>query len=167
MRYTVTVAGRTFVIDLGATPPTIDGCPVQADLHKVRGTALQHLLLDGRSFTLVLREEGRGLWGVHVDGRRAQAEVMDERERAIREMTGRGAQPRGPKPVRAPMPGLVVRLDVEAGQLVRAGQGVVIVEAMKMQNELKAETGGVVSRILVKPGQPVEKGAVLVEFESE
>jgi len=80
-------------------------------------------------------------------------------------MTGGGAVAQGPKPVRAPMPGLVVRVEVEPGQEVKAGQGVVIIEAMKMENELKAEAVGVVSRVLVQQGQAVEKGAVLVEFE--
>ena len=65
------------------------------------------------------------------------------------------------------MPGLVVRVDVEPGHRVEAGQGVVIIEAMKMENELKAEADGVVSRVLVEQGQAVEKGAVLVEFEAE
>jgi pyruvate carboxylase subunit B len=65
------------------------------------------------------------------------------------------------------MPGLVLRLEVERGQAVRRGDGLVIVEAMKMENELKAESNGVVDRIHVAPGQPVEKGALLVEFEAE
>jgi pyruvate carboxylase subunit B len=62
------------------------------------------------------------------------------------------------------MPGLVVRVEVAEGQSVTAGQGVVIMEAMKMENELKAEAAGVVGKILVQPGQAVEKGAVLIEF---
>jgi pyruvate carboxylase subunit B len=92
------------------------------------------------------------------------AEVVDERTRAIRALTGRSGAAAGPRPVRAPMPGLVVRVEVEAGQSVVAGQGVVIMEAMKMENELRAETGGVVARVHAVPGAAVEKGAVLVEF---
>jgi pyruvate carboxylase subunit B len=67
--------------------------------------------------------------------------------------------------MRAPMPGLIVRVDVTAGDEVRTGEGVVIIEAMKMENELRADGGGIVSRVLVEAGQAVEKGAVLVEFE--
>ncbi|HEY0673364.1 MAG TPA: acetyl-CoA carboxylase biotin carboxyl carrier protein subunit, partial [Longimicrobiales bacterium] len=67
----------------------------------------------------------------------------------------------------APMPGLVLRVDVEAGQQVNAGQGVVIIEAMKMENELRADAAGVVARILVQPGTAVEKGTVLVEFATD
>jgi pyruvate carboxylase subunit B len=62
------------------------------------------------------------------------------------------------------MPGLVVRVEVGVGDTVRAGQGVLIMEAMKMENELKADAPGVVSRILAESGQAVEKGAVLIEF---
>jgi len=168
MRYYVSIEGRTVEVDLGGPVPHVDGQPVDADLEQVPGTELYHMRLDGRSLPLVLRPgEERGVWEVHALGSRLVAEVVDERTRAIRELTGRDTRARGPRPVRAPMPGLVIRLDVETGQSVRPGQGVVIVEAMKMQNELKAETAGIVTRILVTPGQPVEKGAVLVEFESE
>lgn len=168
MRYFVTVSGRTWEIDLSGTEALVDGQPVSADLRAVHGTGLRHMLVDGESFPLVLNPgDGRGEWHVHIDGRRFAVEVLDERARAIREMTGQGAAPRGPKPVRAPMPGLVVRVEVEPGQVVRPGQGIVIVEAMKMENELRTEAGGVVARIHVAAGQAVEKGAVLVEFAAD
>ncbi|HEX6941207.1 MAG TPA: biotin/lipoyl-containing protein [Longimicrobiales bacterium] len=166
MRYYVTIGGRTFEVDLSGGAATVDGQPVAAELRTVPGTPIRHLLADGRSFGLVAgRGEARGVWDLHVDGQRYAVEVVDERARAIRAMTGAGQAPQGSKPVRAPMPGLVVRVEVEAGQSVRAGQGVVIIEAMKMENELKAEAEGVVARVLVQQGQAVEKGAVLVEFE--
>src|SRR5690606_4305070 len=126
------------------------------------GTPLHHLLLDGVSHPLhAAPGTGAGNWVVHADGGRLEAEVVDERTRAIRALTSASAGPRGPRPVRAPMPGLVVRILVEAGEHVAAGQGVAIVEAMKMENELKADAPGVVSRVTVQPGQAVEKGAVM------
>ncbi len=167
MRYYVTIGGRTFEVDLSGDAITVDGQPVAAELKPVPGTPIRHLLADGRSFGLVVgRGDERGSWDLHLNGQRYAVEVIDERTRAIRAMTGGGRETQGPKPVRAPMPGLVVRVEVEAGQSVKAGQGVVIIEAMKMENELKAEAEGVVSRVLVQQGQAVEKGAVLVEFES-
>jgi pyruvate carboxylase subunit B len=63
------------------------------------------------------------------------------------------------------MPGLVVRVDVVPGQSVAAGTGLVVLEAMKMQNELRAGAPGTVATVRVQPGQAVEKGQVLVEFE--
>ncbi|HET9982661.1 MAG TPA: biotin/lipoyl-containing protein [Longimicrobiales bacterium] len=167
MRYYVTIGDRTVEVDLTGPRPRVDGVEVEADLVALPGTPVRHLLLDGRSYALVARAgEARGAWDVHLDGRRFAPEVVDERTRAIRAMTGKGAVAQGPRPVRAPMPGLVTRVDVAVGQAVQAGQGVLVIEAMKMQNELRADAGGTVVRILVEAGQAVEKGAVLVEFEA-
>ncbi len=167
MLYSVTIGDRTFEVDLGGDTPRVDGQPIEAELARVPNTPVRHLLADGRSFGLVAKSgASRGAWELHLDGHRFEVEVIDERTRAIRQMTGGGAGAQGPKPVRAPMPGLVVRVAVEPGQSVSAGQGVVIVEAMKMENELKAEAAGVVARIHVQEGQAVDKGAVLVEFEA-
>ena len=165
MRYFVTVEGRTFEVDLSGTAPTVDGTEVDAELVGIPGTPTRHLLEDQRSHTLVTRRNDRHEWELHLDGQRHTVEVVDERTRAIREMTGHAAAASGPKPVRAPMPGLVVQVSVEVGDTVSAGQSVAIIEAMKMENDLKAESEGRVAEVLVEPGQAVEKGAVLVEFE--
>lgn len=165
MRYYVTIGDRTYEVDLSESPQ-IDGEPVDAELVTVPGTPVRHLLADGRSMTVVARRGEQGGWELYLAGERFDADVVDERTRAIRAMTGKGGAAEGPRPVRAPMPGLVVGLLVEEGQAVAAGDGVAIVEAMKMENELKAEAPGVVSKILVEEGQAVDKGTVLVEFES-
>ena len=104
------------------------------------------------------------MWDLRVGGRRYYAEAVDERTRAIREMTGLAAGPLGPRPVRAPMPGMVVKIEVAVGDAVTPGQGVAIVEAMKMENELKAESAGVVTRIHVEPGDAVEKDQILIDL---
>ena len=166
MLYHVTIGTRVFAIELDGGSIVIDGVPVsQAELVTLPGTQMKHLLLDGRSVS-VIAERAADEWSLHVDGWPLRAAVVDERTRAIRAMTGRAAGPQGPKPVRAPMPGMIVRTEVSVGDRVRAGQGVVIMEAMKMENELKAEADGIVARILTEAGQAVEKGAMLVEFEA-
>ena len=76
-----------------------------------------------------------------------------------------GQKAGGPTTLKAPMPGLVVRVAVEAGAKVEAGAPLVVLEAMKMENELRATSAGVVKGVKVKAGQAVEKGQVLVEFE--
>ena len=76
------------------------------------------------------------------------------------------AAARGPQPIKAPMPGMVVKVEVDVGDRVELGQGIVVVEAMKMENELQAQAIGVVRRVHVEPGQAVEKDQVLVEFGS-
>lgn len=167
MRYYVTLEERTFEVDLTGDVPLVDGEPVEAELARVPGTPTRHLLANGRSHTFVAQRRGRHSWELHLDGGRYEAEVVDERTRAIRAMTGRAAGPQGPKPVRAPMPGLVVSVSVEPGDAVEAGQSVAIIEAMKMENDLKAPAAGVVSRVAVEAGAPVEKGAVMIEFRAE
>jgi biotin carboxyl carrier protein len=167
MRYYVTVDGQTFEVDLAGDVPLVDGEPVAAALTRVADNPTLHLLANGRSHTLVARHHDRRTWDLHLDGERFEVDVVDERTRAIQAMTGQGAASKGPRPVAAPMPGLVVRVNVAPGDRVEAGQSVVIMEAMKMENDLKAEAAGLVERVTVEPGQAVEKGAVLVEFSVE
>jgi propionyl-CoA carboxylase alpha chain len=66
----------------------------------------------------------------------------------------------------APMPGLIVRVNVAAGDRVQPGQGLVVMEAMKMENELRATAAGTVKRVMAAPGAAVEKGALLLEMET-
>ena len=165
MRYFVTIGDRTLVVDLTGARPTVDGTALDVHLATLPGSPVRHLLADGRSVTLVAEPgDRRGHWTLELAGRRLRAEVVDERTRAIREMTGADADP-AERTVVAPMPGLVVRVEVEPGQTVSAGQGLVIVEAMKMENELRAPADGVVARVDVAAGQTVEKGAVLLTLE--
>ncbi|MGD8320668.1 MAG: biotin/lipoyl-binding protein, partial [Gemmatimonadota bacterium] len=145
MRYFVTLAGRTFEVELGPEGATVDGRTVDAGLARVEGTDTRSLVLDGDSYRILARRDGHDAWDVHLRGRRYRAEAVDERTHAIRQMTGAAAAAVGPRPVRAPMPGLVVKVEVQEGDEVVAGQGVAIVEAMKMENELKTESAGVVS----------------------
>jgi acetyl/propionyl-CoA carboxylase alpha subunit len=165
MRYFVTIGDRRFAVDLAGASPSVDGTPIQAQMSRVPGTSLRHLLADGRSHAvLAYPGEQRGRWDLLIGGQRLALDAVDERTYAIREMTG-GAAVEVENTVKAPMPGLVVRVDVAEGQPVKAGQGVVVVEAMKMENELKAPADGVVARILVQPGQTVDKGATLIVLE--
>jgi biotin carboxyl carrier protein len=165
MRYSVTIGGRTVEVDLSGGKPRVDGREVEAELVRVPDSSLLHLRVDGHGFALALRRlGGRGEWEVDLSGRRLEAVAVDERTRAIRELTG-GHEAAAVRTVSAPMPGLVVRVEVSVGDRVRAGQGVVIVEAMKMENELKAPGDGVVARVEVEAGQTVEKGAVLLVLE--
>jgi biotin carboxyl carrier protein len=102
-----------------------------------------------------------------MDGWRFEVEALDERTRAIRELSAAQQGPAGPAPVIAPMPGLIVRVQVAVGDRVAAGQGVVVMEAMKMENELRAPAAGVVRLVNAVAGTAVEKGTRLIEFELE
>ncbi|HUP90273.1 MAG TPA: biotin/lipoyl-containing protein [Longimicrobiales bacterium] len=168
MRYFVTVGERTFEIELNGDIAAIDGESVDVTLTQVAGTAVRRLAINSQTHRLVADAgEGKGDWDLHLDGFRIAAEVVDERTRAIRAMTAKSGTVTGPRPVKAPMPGMIVRIDVQPGDKVRAGQGVVVIEAMKMENELKAEAAGTVSKIHAEPGTAVEKGTVLIEFTND
>ncbi len=165
MKYFVTVGGREHVVEVDGDRIMLDGEPVTATAAAVEGTPVRQVLLDGASWMLTLDPAGRGRWDVGWRGDRWEVEVVDERTRHIRSLTGAGQGRAGGGEIKAPMPGLVVRVLVEPGQAVEAGQGVVVLEAMKMENELKAAAPGVVRAIRAEVGRPVEKGQVLVELE--
>lgn len=166
MKYFVTIEGREFQVTVEGDRVTVNDTPVTAHLSSIEGTPLRHLLIGDRSFTLPFHGEGGGRWTMGFQGEAWQAEVVDERTRHIRTLTGRGDEKKGGGQLKAPMPGMVIRVDVEAGQSVAAGAAVVVLEAMKMQNELRASVAATVSAVRVQPGQAVEKGQVLVEFEA-
>ena len=164
MRYFVTMGSRTVEVELGPDGMRVDGREVTANLVELDGTEIRSLLLDNRSYRVLAAREGRGLWGFHLAGHHIDARVVDERTRAIEEMTGVKEGPLGPRVLKAPMPGMVVRVEVAEGDLVGEGQGLVIVEAMKMENELKSGGNARVRKILVTAGEAVEKDQVLLEF---
>lgn len=163
MKYTVTIEGRTIVVEVLGDGVVVDGVRHAATLEPVPHTPVRHLVLDGRSHALALTRQPDG-WTVGVSGDVWSADVVDERTRALREMTGAGPRQGAGGSVKAPMPGLVLRLEVAVGDTVRAGQGLVVLEAMKMENEIKAVGAGVVRTIHVAAGQAVEKGTVLLDL---
>lgn len=162
MKYHVTVAGRTHEVVLDGGAVLVDGARMTAELRAVPGTPVRHLLIDGRSVSVAVEPEGAGRWVLVRAGERVEVEVVDERTRHTRSLVGPGRTQAGGGVVKAPMPGLVVRVLVEPGQTVAAGSGLVVLEAMKMENELKATGPGVVAAVTVRPGQAVEKGQALV-----
>jgi pyruvate carboxylase subunit B len=166
MRYRVTVNGRVFDVEVPPEPGvvTVEGAPHPSVLRPVSGTPLRMLDLDGSSWTMPVVNTGPGTWLIQVAGERHEVEVIDERTAHIRSLAGAGATASGPKALKAPMPGLVVRIVAEPGQPVASGASLVVLEAMKMENDLKASGAAVVDQVLVTAGQTVEKGTVLVTF---
>lgn len=165
MKYLVDVNGTRITVELDGAQVTVDGRTVEASLTHVEGTPVR-LVRVGEQVHRVTARRGasRGQWLLDVDGSRVEAEALDERMRAIKDLTAASAAASGPAPVVAPMPGLVVRINVAPGDTVSAGQGLVVIEAMKMENELRATTAGVVTGIRVTTGQAVDKGTVLVDL---
>ncbi|MGH7538755.1 MAG: acetyl-CoA carboxylase biotin carboxyl carrier protein subunit [Gemmatimonadales bacterium] len=168
MRYIVRIGSRTVEVDVHGAAIVVDGQPIEAHLAAIPGTPLHHLLLAGRSWTVAaqplsgLGEGGGSRWALGAVGERIEVEAIDERTRAIQALTGRRGGGKTGGVVRAPMPGLVVRVEVTEGQRVAAGAALVVVEAMKMENELRAAGAGLVAKVHVRPGTAVEKNTPLV-----
>ena len=154
------------VVEIDGDKVRVDGEDVVARIADLPGTPIV-LLSVGESVYRVAASRGpsKGRYSLAADGRRYEVEALDERTRAIRQLSAATAGPSGPAPLVAPMPGLIVRINVAQGDQVKAGQGLVVMEAMKMENELRAVAAGTVKAIRVSPGTAVERGATLVELE--
>jgi biotin carboxyl carrier protein len=167
MRYVVDVNGERITVDLDGVTATVDGRQYEVGLERVDGTPVR-LVRIGESVHRVSarRQPGaqRGSFVLDVNGFRYETDALDERTRTIRDLSTAGAAPSGPAPLVAPMPGLVVRVNVEVGDAVAVGQSLVVVEAMKMENELRAGSPGVVTAVRAVVGAAVNKGSVLVEL---
>ena len=136
----------------------IDGQTIEVDVAR-SGRTIYSIIEDGHQFEAAVDEKGAHGFDVLVAGRLFHLEALDERTRLL---AGQAAQvPTGPQTVMAEMPGKVVKLHLRAGDAVREGQGVVVVEAMKMENEIASPIQGVVREIAVSEGQTVEAGAPL------
>lgn len=166
MKYIATVDGADLEVVLDGEQVLVNGTRAPARLAEVAGTPERVLMLGDEVHRLIVRRgASRGRYTIWVGGFRFDVEALDERARAIRELAAASAGPSGPAPLVAPMPGMIVRLNVQEGEPVQAGQGLVVMEAMKMENELRAAAAGTVRRVHVSPGTAVEKGALLLELE--
>jgi acetyl/propionyl-CoA carboxylase alpha subunit len=166
MKYLVRVDGTETEIVVDSDGVRLGAEHVAARVSEIEGTPVRLLNIGNEVHRLVVRRgPSRGEYIIWLDGFRFVVEAFDERTLAIRQLAGATAGPAGPAPLRAPMPGMIVRVNVQAGDQVQSGQGLVVMEAMKMENELRANGAGVVKRVLAAPGTAVEKGALLLELE--
>lgn len=135
----------------------------EIDLSLVGDGSAFSLLVDGRSHDVIVERVDGGVV-VQLLGQRIEVEVLDDRERAARAVAG--ARPSGPQEICAVMPGVVVEVLVAEGDVVEAGQTLLVLEAMKMQNPLQADAAGVVKGIKVQKGTAVAGGALLMVIEA-
>jgi biotin carboxyl carrier protein len=141
---------------------TLDGQLVDADAVEITPHSLS-ILLEGQSYEVRLSPSADGVLKIQTGLQEFTAEVTDPR--AWRGRRHGTLEAEGRQQVVAPMPGKVIRVLVQAGDRVEAGQGLLVVEAMKMQNEIRSPKGGTVERLHVKEGQPVNAGEVLAWVE--
>jgi len=163
MKYVTTVGEHTFEIEIEERGTArVDGQARAVDLKEVVPGRLYSLLLDNTSYEAFVESGKMGCFRVLLRGELYHAQVEDER--AIRLARGlAGFIPdSGEIPIKAPMPGLIVNVPVTAGQAVKQGEALIILESMKMDNELCAPRDGTVARLHVEAGDSVEGKQTLV-----
>jgi len=165
MKFQIEAAGASTPAEVtgeaGRYTVVLDGAAVVVDARQsVEG--VWSILLDGISHVAEVTE-GDGSYAVDVGGERYTVRVEEESRYIIR-TRGSGGAERG-QVLKAPMPGKVTLIEVTVGQSVAPGDGLIVLEAMKMENEFKAQTTGTVKEIRVQVGQPVNPGDVLLVIE--
>jgi biotin carboxyl carrier protein len=162
MKYIASADGENFEVEIRPNEQlVVNGKQVQADFQSVADQPVYTLLLNGESFEALVYPSENGVQ-VLLRGRLFDFIVEDERQRRLRQSSGGAAMQSGDYQLKAPMPGLIVAIPVEEGQEIQSGDDLIILESMKMQNELKAPRDGTVNRIRVSAGDNVDQNQVLM-----
>ncbi len=165
MKYVATINGQEYEVEIvDERRVRVGDKLLTVDFEPVSGQPIYSLIVDGKSFESFVYQ-GDEDWEVLLRGRQYQVKVEDEREKRLRAAASGSATEGGEFHLKAPMPGLVVSVPVEEGQKVTKGQVLLVLESMKMQNELKAPRAGTVGRIRVKAGESVEQKQIMLSLQ--
>jgi len=171
-RYVVTLGDERKDVTLGGDGErwtlTVDGVAHSIERTVIEEGEIYSLIIGNRSYRVDLVEKNweSGRLAVAALGETVEMEVRDELEAVVESMAG-ASKNRGLFELKAPMPGVVVKSLAKAGDRIERGQSLLVLEAMKMQNELPSEMDGIVQEILVQDGQLVETGALLARVAGE
>lgn len=161
MKYFAGVGDHSFEIEITEDGVFVDGELIAVDLRQSGVSQLYSMLLDGASYEMII-EETQQSFDVTLRGEQFRVQVEDERTRRLHGGRQGAALPHGDLAVRAPIPGLIVKIMVQDGDEIIEDQPLIILEAMKMENEIRAVRPGVVRKVEVSAGQSVEQDAVLM-----
>lgn len=163
MKLELEIAGKVRAVDYtpGSASAVIDGVSLPVEARMLRPGVLS-LLVEGRAWRVLLDDDPNEP-AVLIAGERMTYRVDDPR--SLKARRARSGATDGPKTIKASMPGRVVRVLAAKGDAVAARQGIVVIEAMKMQNELKSPKDGVIAELRVKPNDTVATGDVLAVVE--
>lgn len=139
----------------------VDGEEVVVDMQHVTNSVIYSMLVDGHSYEIFANLD-EDHWRIFLGGHRYTVTVEDERSKRLKEFTQSETKPQGDVAVRAPMPGLVIKVLVGVGQTVEANEPLLLLEAMKMENEMRAPVAGVVKEVRVNTQQAVELQQTLI-----
>jgi biotin carboxyl carrier protein len=151
-----------FLVEIDGENHSLDGAALDSVSIEEVMSGVFSILLGTRSFTVHLAAQGDRIEVVSSDGVPRLVAVADARDRRA---SADASSSKGPALIRAQMPGKIIKVLVEIGARVEAGQGLIVAEAMKMQNEVKSPKNGVVARILVSEGATVSAGETLMVLE--
>jgi biotin carboxyl carrier protein len=161
MRYDVTLGGKVYRLELlrkeAGWKCALDGREISIEAAPISAETLS-LLIDGKSFEIKHQPTAEGA-EIFIRGTRYEVSVTDPRSWRGRRRAGHGET--GPQELTASMPGKVVRVLAREGDSIAAGQGIAVVEAMKMQNEIRSPRAGVLKKLLAREGMKVNAGEVL------
>ena len=161
MKYITTVNDRQYSIEIDQEGRiTVDGDAFDVDFHSLAEGGILSLILNNHSLEAIVEERDQA-WEVLIRGELYSVQVQDERAYRLAMARGVTAEVTGEAAIKSPMPGLIIAVTVEEGQLVSKGDQIVILESMKMENELRSPRDGVVKRLHVQPGASVEKDQLL------
>jgi biotin carboxyl carrier protein len=162
VKYVTTIGETDFIIEvLDKRRVSVNGQVMEVDFENISGQPVYSMVIDGKSYEAYVYEV-EDEWQVLLLGQQYPVKVEDEREKRLRAAAGGTVAESGEFHLKAPMPGLVVTLAVEQGQEVAKGDVLVILESMKMQNELKSPRAGRITRLRIKVGETVEQRQTLL-----
>jgi biotin carboxyl carrier protein len=157
---------KSFEIDFNNGQPVLNGSPLSWDFTRINETTF-HILHNNKSYSaeLVQLDKATKTIKLKINGNLHTMEVKDRYDLLLEKMGMNSAASGKLNSVKAPMPGLIVKINVAVGDTVKAGDALLVLEAMKMENMIKASGDATVSVVKVSKGNSVEKGQVLIEFK--
>jgi biotin carboxyl carrier protein len=168
MKYFVAVEGRTFELDFQEEDErlhvAVGDQQLVLDLRQISLPSLYSLLINNQSYEVLVESEGDE-YDVLIGPAMFHLKVQDEWSRRLANIQRRNDVATGELAIKAPMPGAVVRVEVTPGEEVKRGHGLVVLAAMKMENQIRAPRAGRVKTVEVQAGQTVEQGRTLVVLE--
>lgn len=162
MRYIANSGDHEYEIEInGEDEIIVNGEASEINFRSVAGQPVYSLLINGRSYEALVRPSNEGL-EVLLHGKFFIVSVDDERERRLKQTSGPKVAEGGEFHLKSPMPGLIIAISVREGQQVNRGDQLIVLESMKMQNELKSPRDGTIRSLKVKSGDNVEQNQVLL-----
>jgi biotin carboxyl carrier protein len=167
MKYITTIDDVDFEVEiLNDHQVRLNDRIYEINFEEISSEMIYSIIVDGNSYEVNISEE-ENEWYVLLQGTMYNAEVIDEREKRLREASGELALSSGEYTLQAPMPGLVVKVPVKVGKKVDKGDVLVILESMKMQNELKSPHKGTITEVNIKKGDRVEKREAMIVLDQD